>query len=156
MIAMQILIIYQNRKKKSCYFSIFSSFQTLIFKHLKNEIGQNQQWSICCIISSFKKGGKIQTGLNCEYDGLSKVILSLSHSSTWAQRTWPLLLPIKKVAKETVMGCDIVFDIVVHCQCLCHNKSPLKWFVMCALLLPTHLKAVHNNLKATIPYYVSA
>ena len=29
---------------------------------------------------SFKKGGKIQTGLNCEYDGLSKVVLSLSRS----------------------------------------------------------------------------
>ena len=27
---------------KSCYFSIFSSFQKLIFKHLKNEIRQNQ------------------------------------------------------------------------------------------------------------------
>ena len=30
---------------------------------------------------SFKKGGKIQTGLNCEYDGLSEACLSLSHSS---------------------------------------------------------------------------
>ena len=29
---------------------------------------------------SFKKGGKIQTGLNCEYDGLSETCLSLSHS----------------------------------------------------------------------------
>ena len=38
------------------------------------------QWCICCLISSFKKGGKIQTGLNCEYDGLSKVMLTLSHS----------------------------------------------------------------------------
>ena len=33
-------------------------------------------------MSSFKKGGKIQTGLNCEYDGLSEVILTLSHSSS--------------------------------------------------------------------------
>ena len=140
---------------------LFFKFSNAYLKNLKetksDTIKEFAQWCICCLISSFKKkGGKIQTGLNCEYDGLSKVILSLSHSSTWAQRTWPLLLPIKKVAKETVMGCDIVFDIVVHCQCLCHNKSPLKWFVMCALLLPTHLKAVHNNLKATIPYYVSA
>ena len=31
--------------------------------------------------SSFKKEGKIQTGLNCEYDGLSEACLSLSHSS---------------------------------------------------------------------------
>ena len=30
---------------------------------------------------SFKKGGKIQTGLNCEYDGLSEACLSFSHSS---------------------------------------------------------------------------
>jgi hypothetical protein len=30
---------------------------------------------------SFKKGGKIQTGLNCEYDGLSEACFkSLSHS----------------------------------------------------------------------------
>ena len=35
---------------------------------------------IFCLLSSFKKGGKIQTGLNCEYDGLSEVMLSLSHS----------------------------------------------------------------------------
>ena len=27
----------------------------------------------------FIQGGKIQTGLNCEYDGLSAVFLSLSH-----------------------------------------------------------------------------
>ena len=40
------------------------------------------QWCICCLISSSKEGGKIQTGLNCEYDGLSEVILTLSHSST--------------------------------------------------------------------------
>ena len=33
-----------------------------------------------CLLSSFKKGGEIQTGLNCEYDGLSEVMLSLSHS----------------------------------------------------------------------------
>ena len=139
------------------YFFKFSKTYFQAFKKWNQTKSRNlPQWCICCLISSFKKGGKIQTGLNCEFDGLSKVILSLSHSSTWAQRTWPLLLPIKKVAKETVMGCDIVFDIVVHCQCLCHNKSPLKWFVMCALLLPTHLKAVHNNLKATIPYYVRA
>jgi hypothetical protein len=31
--------------------------------------------------SPSKKRGKIQTGLNCEYDGLSEVILTLSHSS---------------------------------------------------------------------------
>ena len=31
---------------------------------------------------SFKKGGKIQTGLNCENDGLSEVILTLSQSKT--------------------------------------------------------------------------
>ena len=38
-------------------------------------------WCICCLISSSKKGGKIQAGLDCEYDGLSEVILTLSHSS---------------------------------------------------------------------------
>ena len=38
------------------------------------------QMCIFCLLSSFKKGGKIQTGLNCEYDSLSEVILSLSHS----------------------------------------------------------------------------
>ena len=32
------------------------------------------------LISSFKKGGKIQIGLNCEDDGLSKANLTLSHS----------------------------------------------------------------------------
>jgi hypothetical protein len=36
---------------------------------------------IFCLLTSFKKGGKIQTGLNCEYDGLSEVVLSLSHSN---------------------------------------------------------------------------
>jgi hypothetical protein len=30
---------------------------------------------------SFKKGGKIQTGLNCEYDGLSEARLSLFYSN---------------------------------------------------------------------------
>jgi hypothetical protein len=34
---------------------------------------------IFCLLSSFKKGGKIQTGLNCEYDGLSEACLSISH-----------------------------------------------------------------------------
>ena len=35
------------------------------------------------LLSDFfiQKGGEIQKGLNCEYDGLSKVILTLSHSS---------------------------------------------------------------------------
>ena len=33
------------------------------------------------LLSSLKKGGKIQTGLNCEYDDLSEVMLNLSHSS---------------------------------------------------------------------------
>jgi hypothetical protein len=32
---------------------------------------------IFCLLSSFKKGGKIQRGLNCEYDGLSEVCSSL-------------------------------------------------------------------------------
>ena len=68
-----------------CYFSIFSSFQKLIFKHLKKwnqtKSWNLPQWCICCLVSSFKKGGKIQTGLNCEYDGLSKVVLTLSHPS---------------------------------------------------------------------------
>ena len=39
---------------------------------------------IFCLLSSFKKGGEIQTGLNCEYDGLSEVILTLSHSSAYS------------------------------------------------------------------------
>ena len=39
------------------------------------------QMCIFCLPSSFKKGGKIQTGVNCEYDGLSEACLSLSHSS---------------------------------------------------------------------------
>ena len=38
---------------------------------------------ICCQLSAVKKGGKIQTGLNCEYDGLSEVFLTLFHSSRW-------------------------------------------------------------------------
>ena len=35
------------------------------------------------LLSDFfnQKGGKIQTGLNCEYDGLSEVFLTLSHST---------------------------------------------------------------------------
>ena len=38
---------------------------------------------ICCQLSAVKKRGKIQTGLNCEYDGLSEVVLNLtlSHSN---------------------------------------------------------------------------
>ena len=40
------------------------------------------KWCICCLISSFKKGGKIQTGLNCGDDSLSKVWLWLAYSST--------------------------------------------------------------------------
>jgi hypothetical protein len=34
-----------------------------------------------CLLSSFKKGGKIQKGLNCENDGFSEACLSWSHSS---------------------------------------------------------------------------
>ena len=32
------------------------------------------------LLSTFRKGGKIQTGLNCEYGDLSEVVLSLSCS----------------------------------------------------------------------------
>ena len=58
----------------------------MLIQNSKKELNQTKssnlpQWYICCPISSFKKGGKIQTGLNCGYDGLSEVILSLSHSS---------------------------------------------------------------------------
>ena len=35
------------------------------------------------LLSAVKKRGKIQTGLNCEYDGLSEVVLTLSHSSSY-------------------------------------------------------------------------
>ena len=46
-----------------------------------DKIKELPQWCICCLISSFKKAGKIQTGLHCEYyDALSKVSLTLSHS----------------------------------------------------------------------------
>ena len=38
------------------------------------------QMCICCLVSTFKKGVKIQTWLNCEYVGLSEVVVSLSHS----------------------------------------------------------------------------
>ena len=38
------------------------------------------QMCIFCLLSFYKKGGKIQIGLNCEYNGLSEVMLSLSNS----------------------------------------------------------------------------
>ena len=40
-----------------------------------------KQMCIFCLLSFYKKRGKIQAGLNCEYDGLSEVMLNLSHSS---------------------------------------------------------------------------
>jgi hypothetical protein len=56
---------------------LFSSFQKLTFKSDKiKEFAANVHFL------SFKKGGKIQTGLNCKYDGLSEACLSLSHSSS--------------------------------------------------------------------------
>ena len=40
------------------------------------------------LLSNFfiQKGGKIQTGLNCEYDGLSEVILTLPHSRKFTKK----------------------------------------------------------------------
>ena len=38
-----------------------------------------------------KKGGKIQTGLNCEVDSLSKACLWLAYSSPWIQKKYLLI-----------------------------------------------------------------
>ena len=43
-----------------------------------NEFASNVH--LLYLLSSFKRGGKIQTWLNCEYDDLSEVVLSLPHS----------------------------------------------------------------------------
>jgi hypothetical protein len=63
---------------------LFLKFSNAYFKNKKNQIRQNQGIGCKCAFaayySSFKKGGKIQTGLNCEYDGLSETSLSFSHS----------------------------------------------------------------------------
>ena len=55
----------------------------LISKTKKTLIRQNHE--ICfkhafSVYFLYSKKGKIQTGLNCEYDGLSEVMLRLSHS----------------------------------------------------------------------------
>ena len=56
-----------------------------MFKHLKkwNQTKSRNLLQMCifCLLSFLQKGGKIQAGLNCEYDGLSEVMLSLSHSN---------------------------------------------------------------------------
>ena len=58
------------------YFFKFSKTYFQAFKKWNQTKSRNlPQWCICCLISLFKKGGKIQTGLNCEHDGLSEVIL---------------------------------------------------------------------------------
>ena len=57
----------------------------LISKFKKNKSDKIKELAakmcIFSLLSSFKKGGKIQTGLNCEYDGLSEACLTLSHSN---------------------------------------------------------------------------
>ena len=71
------------------YFFKFSKTYFQAFKKWNQTKSRNlPQWCICCLIASFKKGGKIQTGLNCEYDGLSKVILTLSHSRNWSNNLY--------------------------------------------------------------------
>ena len=49
------------------------------------------QMSIFCLLSFYKKGGKIQTRLNCEH-GMSEVMLSLSHSKIFLSNIYTLLL----------------------------------------------------------------
>ena len=77
------LVCWLIETNKSCYSFKFSN------TYLKNSKKLNQtktrnllQMCICCQLSAVKKRGKIQTGLNCEYDGLSEIILSLSHSKS--------------------------------------------------------------------------
>ena len=55
-------------------------FISKIKKTKLDKIKEFAKMWIFCLLSWFKKGGEIQTGLNCEYDGLSEVMLSLSHS----------------------------------------------------------------------------
>ena len=81
------------------------------------------QWYICCLISPSKKGGKIQTGLNCEYDGLSEVILSLSHSSgidaclkkqaNWAERLFMLGPNVSTSSRFAASVCIVHFSLYV-------------------------------------------
>ena len=61
------------------------SVSVLCSSVLKNKIRQNQ--AICCkcafsvYLLFYKKGGKNQAGLNCEYNSLSELVLILSHSN---------------------------------------------------------------------------
>ena len=54
---------------------------------------------IFCLLSSFKKEGKIQTGLNCEYDVLSETCLSLSHSRHSEKKMLPWQIEIYSQVK---------------------------------------------------------
>ena len=68
------------------------------FKKLNQAKSRNLlQMCIFCLLFSFKKGGKIQTGLNCEYGGLSEACLSLSHSNKSVKVLW-----IKKQIYNTI------------------------------------------------------
>ena len=64
------------------YYILSSHMLISKFKKLNQTKSRNLlQMCIFCVLSSFKKGGKIQTGLNCEYDGFSEACLSFSHST---------------------------------------------------------------------------
>ena len=55
MIAMQILKIYETGNNKSCHllFFYFFKFSKTYFKHLKNEIRQNQGICFKCAFSAY-------------------------------------------------------------------------------------------------------
>ena len=90
---------------------------------------------IFCLLSSFKKGGGIQTGLNCEYDGLSEVMLSLSHSRN---RIWitifqdPCFSFLQSLTSSKIWTCPI--------QSYCKSKSVILKY--CNLETPQHYALV--------------
>ena len=85
-ITVQAPIILQTTLYTTMIFSdlVFLIFEISIWEfkeyHL-DKIKEFLQMYTFCLLSSYKKGGKIQTGLNCEYDSLAVVVLNLSHSS---------------------------------------------------------------------------
>ena len=90
-ITVQAPIILQTTLYTTMIFSdlVFLIFEISIWEfkeyHL-DKIKEFLQMYTFCLLSSYKKGGKIQTGLNWEYDSLAVVVLNLSHSnfpSSW-------------------------------------------------------------------------
>ena len=114
------------------------------------------QWYICCLISSFKKGGEIQTGLNCEYDGLSEVILSLSHSSVnvrFLKRVTTYLIAVTKIVKASASALQIYSMYFLHFLHVSHfpycNLTVLFTFNCCSKYSGINVKLIYSFFTVT-------